>query len=394
MSKNLQRKLTARCSKRGVFCTQRVVGYDLARALAVFGMVLVNFKVVMSAGHRGPGWLVQLAGLFDGRAAALFVVLAGVGIALMSKRAREDGDVTLLAANRRTLLKRAAFLFVVGLLYTPLWPADILHFYGVYLVLAALFLNASAKRIAAGIVLVVTAFAIMMNSLNYSEGWNWFTLSYSGFWTPAGMVRHIFFNGFHPVFPWVGFLLLGMLLGRVDLASSQCARRRVFLWGLAVMIVAESMSWLLVDHFSQGANFFERLDIVSLYGTEPMPPMPLYMFAAGGLACCIIAVAVALGECFANTIWMRSLAATGQLALTLYVAHVIIGMGILDALGRLENQSLSFAFLAAAAFCASSVVLSFLYRKRFKHGPLEALMRFLTGYQLKLTPQHQDHAQT
>lgn len=367
------------CAGQGTTHAQRVVGYDLARALAVFGMVLVNFKVVMGAGHRGPDWLVTLAGLFDGRAAALFVVLAGVGIALMSKRARESGCAKLLAGNRRTLLKRAAFLFVVGLLYTPLWPADILHFYGVYLALAALFLNASAKRIACCIALVITAFATMLLTLNYSEGWNWLTLSYSGFWTPAGMLRHIFFNGFHPVLPWIGFLFLGMLLGRVDLASSPRARRRVFLWGMAVMIVAESISWILVDHFSEGANFLERIDIVSLFGTGPMPPMPLYMFAAGGLACSIIAVTVGLGERFANAFWMRPLVATGQLALTLYVAHVIIGMGILDAAGRLENQSLSFALLAAATFCAISVVLSFLSRKRFKRGPLEALMRFLTA---------------
>ena len=31
---------------------QRIVGYDLARALAVFGMVLVNFRVVMAADQR------------------------------------------------------------------------------------------------------------------------------------------------------------------------------------------------------------------------------------------------------------------------------------------------------------------------------------------------------
>lgn len=372
MSTNLHGKVTGSLPKR-------VVGYDLARALAVFGMVFVNFKVVMDAGGLGPDWLVWLAGLFDGRAAALFVVLAGVGIALMSKRARETGSVALLRANQTTLLKRAAFLFVVGLLYTPLWPADILHFYGVYLALATIFLNASIKRIALCIAFVVVAFAVMLLTLDYSEGWDWLTLSYSGFWTPEGMLRHIFFNGFHPVLPWMGFLLLGMLLGRLDLASSAATRRRVFLWGIVVMVVAESTSWFLVNRFSQGANPIERTDIVSIFGTGPMPPMPLYMFAAGGLACSIIAATVALGEHFDNAIWLRPFVATGQLALTLYVAHVVIGMGLLEAIGRLENQSLPFAFLASGTFCAISVVLAFLYRKVFKRGPLEVVMRFLSA---------------
>lgn len=374
-----QKKLTNSYPKAGLPGSKRVIGFDLARTFAVFGMVLVNFKVVMGAERNGPDWLVQLAGLFDGRAAALFVVLAGVGIALMSRRGRENGDATLLTANRRTLLKRATFLFVVGLLYTPLWPADILHFYGVYIALATLVLGASAKRMVLCIALVVTAFVVMINTLDYNIGWNWLTLSYSGFWTPAGMLRHMFFNGFHPVLPWVGFLLLGMLLGRVDLASSPRARRRVFLWGMGVMIAAESISWIFVNHFSKGASFLERLDVLSLYGTDPMPPMPLYMFAAGGLACSIIAVMVALGERFSHARWISPLAATGQLALTLYVAHVVVGMGILEAAGCLENQSLAFAFLATASFCVASVLLSFLYRRFFKRGPLEALMRFITG---------------
>jgi uncharacterized membrane protein YeiB len=351
----------------------------LARTLAVFGMVLVNFKVVMNAGGRGPAWLVQLASLFDGRAAALFVVLAGAGVSLMSKRARESGDLALLAASRRTLLKRAVFLFILGLVYAPVWPADILHFYGVYLAVATLFLTASTRRIVCAIAFVVLAFVAMMFTLNYSAGWNWFTLSYSGFWTLTGMLRHIWFNGFHPVFPWLAFLMLGMLLGRLDLAASVQVRRCVFLWGISVMIVAELASWILIRHYSQGANFFERLDLVALYGTDPMPPMPLYMFAGGGFACCVIAAAVAVGERYPHAFWFGPLVATGQLALTLYIAHVVVGLGILEAIGRMENQSLPFTFFATFAFCLSSVLLSFFYRKRFKRGPLEALMRLVTS---------------
>ena len=70
----------------------RVVGFDIARALAVFGMVAVNFKVVMGAGSAGPDWLVGVVGLLEGRAAATFVVLAGVGISLMSSSSRMAGD--------------------------------------------------------------------------------------------------------------------------------------------------------------------------------------------------------------------------------------------------------------------------------------------------------------
>ena len=61
---------------------KRVIGYDLARALAVIGMVVVNFKIAMGAEQNDPAWLVGIVGLIDGRAAATFVVLAGVGLSL------------------------------------------------------------------------------------------------------------------------------------------------------------------------------------------------------------------------------------------------------------------------------------------------------------------------
>ena len=51
-------------------------------------MVVVNFKIVMGAGDRGPDWLVSLVGLLEGRAAATFVVLAGAGLSLLSGKGR------------------------------------------------------------------------------------------------------------------------------------------------------------------------------------------------------------------------------------------------------------------------------------------------------------------
>ena len=50
--------------------SERIVGYDLARALAVFGMVTVNFKVVMTTPDAGPAWLARTVELLEDRAAA------------------------------------------------------------------------------------------------------------------------------------------------------------------------------------------------------------------------------------------------------------------------------------------------------------------------------------
>lgn len=354
--------------------TKRIVGFDLARALAVFGMVVVNFKVVMVAERNGPSWLGSAVGLLDGRAAATFVVLAGAGISLRTQKARASRDAQQLAQARTELLKRAALLFLAGLLYMPVWPGDILHFYGVYIAVAAFLLAAPARRLWALAAALVSAFPLLLLTLDYEQGWDWATLSYDGLWTPAGMIRNLFFNGFHPVVPWLAFLLSGMVLGRLDMGDA-AVRRRVFAWGAGVAISAEAASWLLVRMLARGSD---REVIVAIFGTEPMPPGPFYVLAGGGVACAVIAALVALGERNQDTAWLRPFVATGQLALTLYVAHVIVGMGVLEAIGRLENQTVPFALLSAAVFCAVAMLFASLWRMRFEQGPLEAVLRALT----------------
>ena len=362
----------------------RIEGYDLARALAIFGMVAVNFKVVMGAGgwgseaRPGPEWLQFLTGLLEGRAAATFVVLAGVGVALGTRRAVASGDPRALSAARKTLWKRAAFLFFGGLLFATVWEADILHFYGWYIGIGALLIAFPSRVLLAAAALLALAFPVLLLAFSYEAEWNLDTLAYEGFWTPAGQARHLFFNGFHPVVPWLAFLLFGMWLGRQDVLDP-AVRRRLFIGGAAVALTIEIVSAALVAQLTRGASAEDAEVVVALLGSEALPPMPFYMLAAGGTATALIMLAVAFAQRFPGAPGIRALVAAGQLALTIYVAHVLIGMGALSAVGRLENQSLPFAVAASAAFYAFAVAFAVLWRKRFDRGPLEWVMRKWSG---------------
>jgi uncharacterized membrane protein len=64
---------------------RRIAGYDIARSFALLGMVVVHFSLVLASDRSGPGWLVSILGFLDGRAAATFVILAGVGLTLRSQ---------------------------------------------------------------------------------------------------------------------------------------------------------------------------------------------------------------------------------------------------------------------------------------------------------------------
>ncbi|MGH1365592.1 MAG: DUF418 domain-containing protein [Calditrichia bacterium] len=358
--------------------SSRIVGYDVARALAVFGMIFVNFKLVMTGYEAHSGWIAWCLSLLEGRAAATFVILAGVGLSLISRRAYNASDTTALRHTRFLLLKRALFLFVVGLLYTPIWPADILHFYGLYIAVCAFLLTVSNRRllwIAAGFTL---GFVVLMLLFDYETGWNWATLEYQNFWTLPGMVRHMFFNGFHPVIPWTSFMIFGMWLGRQDIRN-KLFRRRLFLISLTVVAITEFTSHQLIRSLSANADQQVYEIIVALFGTAPMPPMPLYILSAGGTAVILILLSIILTENITETRWVKALISTGQLALTNYFAHVIIGMGALETFGLLESSSVLSSVIASSLFCLLVVLFSYHWQEQFKRGPLEWIIRKCTG---------------
>ena len=106
---------------------QRNGRIDLIRGIAVLGMIFVNTRYLFAAQSDGEDWLTFLSSLLDGRPAAIFIVLSGIGVSLMVNRCKSGID---LKVCRVKLLKRAAVLFSFGLVLLSYWTADILHFYG------------------------------------------------------------------------------------------------------------------------------------------------------------------------------------------------------------------------------------------------------------------------
>ncbi len=213
-------------------------GLDLARFLAFAGMVIVNFRIVMMQ-SEGDGINNSLAGMIsgalEGRAAATFVVLAGIGLGLAATRYP-------LAQIRITTIKRAFFLLALGLLNCTIFDADILHYYAVYFLLAVPLLSVASRRLIPIIVALAFVFVAMAITLDYDAGWNWSDYSYSDFWTAEGFIRNLFFNGWHPVIPWLGFLLFGIVLSRLPL-SERPTQIRMMVLGAAASIAAELIHW-------------------------------------------------------------------------------------------------------------------------------------------------------
>jgi uncharacterized membrane protein YeiB len=112
--------------------------------------------------------------MFHGRAAATFMILAGVGITLWTRRTGTGA--------RRALIRRGVFLLAAGMINLIVWPGDILRVYGVGLILAAAFIGARAWRLWAMAAVFILGFPLLMVFLDYERNWAWETLEYRNLW--------------------------------------------------------------------------------------------------------------------------------------------------------------------------------------------------------------------
>ena len=358
--------------------TERVAGYDVARSLALLGMIVVHFSLVGASDHTTPAWLAGILALLDGRAAATFVVLAGVGITLMSRRAVCGGDPADLAEVRKTLVRRGIFLLAVGFINLTIWTGDILRVYGVSLLVASRVLLASNRRLLTLAAAFALAFSVLVVAGDFEKNWDWQTLTYRNLWTPAGVIRNLFYDGFRSVLPWTGFVLYGMWLGRLDLTNPRTGRR-VLLAAVGVAATAQATSRPLVSYF--GAHPVDGLDaetVKALFGTESMPALPLFLLSAGGTATAVIALCVCISTAWPGRAW-RPLVATGQMALTWYFAHIVLGLGALVMLGLVGAEQLPVAAGYGVLFFAGAVLVSTAWKSRSQYGPLEWIMRRVAG---------------
>ena len=222
------------------------------------------------------------------------------------------------------LARRALFLFVLGLLNMTVFGADILHFYALYFVGALPFLRASARQLGILIATVLGLALILLVALNYDAGWDWDSLSYEGLWTLPGFARHSLYNGWYPVQPWIAFLFFGMALARLDLAARVVQHRLIWIGtGVAALTLLPGLAT-------------SDPELSALLGTSPIPPAPFYMLSAGASAAAFTGVILQLSPAQPGTV-LSSFAATGRQSLTLYIAHILLGMEVLERLGLLGS---------------------------------------------------------
>ena len=355
----------------------RLIGIDVARALAIIGMIIVNFKIVF--GENGNGIFKLFSSFFQGKAAATFVVLAGIGIAFMSNSAVIRRDKTQIRRTQIRIAKRAIFLFIVGITFTTIWIADILHFYGIYMLITLFLISCSKRWILSFALTPIISYPILMLITDYETSWNFKTLTYFDFWTVPGFFRNLLYNGFHPVIPWISFMFLGLWFGKQNLSNNKFIKKSMLI-SSSIYIIMLLISKLFIYIISEN-NRIPILELEHVLGTSPMPPLPIYMLSSAAFAIFVISSCIFISKRCKNNLLINLLSKTGRLALTFYIAHVVIGMGIIETIytKKMGHFSIKFSVTYALLFSTSCILFAAIWTKYKNLGPLEWIMRKIAG---------------
>jgi Heparan-alpha-glucosaminide N-acetyltransferase, catalytic len=350
----------------------RIAGIDAARATALVGMFATHLLPL--AGADGRETLTGL--LADGRASALFAVLAGVGVALSTGGTTPPADPRSHLAAAAGLVVRGVLVGLIGLLLGGLDPAVavILAYYGLLFVVATPLLRLGPRLLgalaAAACVITPVVSQVVRAGLPAGPGEQ---PGLSALAAPGELLVTLGLTGYYPVWTWLTYLLAGMAVGRLDLRRPPVAAGLLG-GGAALAVAAAAASAVLV---AQSPLTADALDD-HRYGTTPtgtwwwlavdLPHSgaPLDLAGTTGSALAVLGAMLLVGRWAAPLLWLP--AAMGAFPLTAYTLHVLAVAG-----STATGLQVWLAHVVAVA------VLGTLLRLAGRRGPLEALVAVAAG---------------
>jgi hypothetical protein len=355
---------------------------DAARGVALLGMMAVHILPPVTANGQ-----VSLAFLLAaGRSSALFAVLAGVGLALLT-RWTPATSLRRRTHDRAAVATRAALLIGIGLFLGTVdsGVAVILVYYGVLFVLTLPFLGLSARTLAAwsaGTIVVAPVLSHLLRASLPPPSYEVPTLEFfdRSLWAAFSELT---VTGYYPALPWMAYVFAGLAIGKMRLRSPAVGWRLLG-GGLALASIASATSWLLLNRLGgmdalreQSAELYGRpLETtlrVGLFGTTPTGS-PWWLAVATPHTATPFDLAATIGASMAvlgffllvlksPRLWATPLVAVGGMTLSLYSLHVVL---LEDWLARTMEHAYWWHVLVVT-------VAAVLWRRYIGQGPLEFL---------------------
>lgn len=386
---------------------ERYMILDTLRGFAILGIALANYPELSlyrflpadaAAALPASGWDRAINfivhSLVDGKFYTIFSLLFGIGFSIILQNITRRGGRVLPLFMRRMLL--LALMGLAHLLF--IWSGDILLLYALMGMMLASFRNLADRT------LFICALAFLLLPIGIDAACEYADLhpaaffvqlqqqacahsgitaenfatwlrdadSYSGmfdFLIQGAAVRAQEFIDGNRYFKVLGLFLLGFLIGRhrlyARLAEHRRALRRITLIGGGLgLMLAPLFAWSSINGHPWGIAAHSLIYTLSVY---PLAFAYMSFICLAYLRC----------STFAPFRW---LAAPGRMALSNYLMQSLIGVLLYYGIGLGLGASLPLAgveFVALLIFIVQ-MILSSLWLRAFRYGPLEWIWRILT----------------
>ncbi|MFC5826371.1 DUF418 domain-containing protein [Nonomuraea insulae] len=300
----------------------RIIALDVLRGLTLCEILLANIQLIA---NHGTAVVTKPMGDWDPwLGLPTFSLLFGIGFSLLLGSAANR-----VPRPRLVLLRRLVALLAIGLVHMLLWPGEIL-----------------------------TKYAIVGMLVLLPSSWlpRWAVAGLAAALIPAALI-----GGGGPLLI-AGLFLLGSALVRYGVVEKiERSARGPLLLGLAFAAGAACALWAAAG---TGADT-----------TQPSFTSSLADLLLTGVYVCALLVLLrtplrpALQAVFAPL---------GRMALTNYLTATLLVLAAGHILGLPIGQSARTAFLAAGAILAAQWLVSTLWLRRYRQGPLEWLWRWAT----------------
>ena len=361
----------------------RIISLDVMRTIALFGIIVLNyhgylnFSSALSTSEPSiyERWWHPFHGVLANPFPVGFVLIAGMGVSLMIGATNSKQLVTEI---RWRLARRGLFLFTLGYGIEWVWAGTILPYYGAYFLIGSIIATWSrAKLISLGAFSVLAAALIEWWRLEQSFNGNltlWLSPATPN--TPRDLLIRLLIDYTHPIFPWLMFFIVGILLGRV---YSQIAalRRKLFTFASAAVVFAYTLNSIVRTQLVNESGTGERWS--HLVSTRPFDRGILYVAASIGVVIAVFMLVTVLCERYGETLIVRLAQTTGQMTLTIYLAHIFIYNTVVNKLKLVTPTGLDTAMTMSLAVYISAIIWSNWWPKRFGQGPAERVYRRFGG---------------
>ena len=318
----------------------RIVGLDLARGAAIIGMLAAH---VGDSGHRGDyvegwGWLW----IADGRPSAVFAVLAGVTISLMSAADRaRTGHTAVRVATRGLLLIAAGY--VLDALGTPV--AIILGNLGVMFLVVIPAIRWSPRALAGAGFAVLVGGAVAFHFVE-------------GAWDGIPVADTVTLE-YYPVIAWAGYVLVGMAVGKVRLREPAVASALVWTGAVGTAIThGAAILWGAAPPWREATGPWWAS--LTAHSTSPVEMV-------GNTFVALLVIGVCLWIARPTPLFFPALA-FGSMSLSTYTAQIVVIATVGDQIVR-HPSNVSFAAVTLSLMAAATMWRAFL-----EAGPLERVL--------------------